>query len=44
MVAGLGAADFPVSSTAIEELGQVASDAQFELGLLALVQGLPAAR
>jgi TetR/AcrR family tetracycline transcriptional repressor len=38
--AGLTPADFPLAAGALDELGQVAGDEQFELGLKALATGL----
>jgi AcrR family transcriptional regulator len=38
--AGLPPADFPLTSGVLDELGQVAGEAQFELGLAALAAGL----
>jgi TetR/AcrR family tetracycline transcriptional repressor len=40
--AGLPPADFPLAGGALNELGQVAGEAQFELGLTALAAGLAA--
>lgn len=42
VAAGLPPAEFPFSSKAIEDLGLVAGDEQFELGLIALARGLAA--
>ena len=43
-VAGLPAWDFPLAGGVVEELGQVAGETQFELGLAALASGLAAPR
>jgi hypothetical protein len=38
--AGLPLADFPLAGGVLDELGQVAGEKQFELGLAALAAGL----
>jgi hypothetical protein len=38
--AGLPPSEFPLAGTVVDDLGQVAGDAQFELGLAALASGL----
>jgi TetR/AcrR family transcriptional regulator, tetracycline repressor protein len=40
VAAGLPAVDFPLATTVLDELGAVAGETQFELGLAALVAGL----
>jgi hypothetical protein len=40
VAAGLGSVDFPLAATVLDELGAVAGEEQFELGLAALTIGL----
>jgi hypothetical protein len=42
VAAGLPLADFPLATTVLDELGAVAGEKQFELGLAALTVGLVA--
>lgn len=42
VAAGLRSVDFPLATTVLDELGSVAGEGQFELGLMALTAGLAA--